>query len=285
PCRAPAPFQQASAAGSRPPWHTPRANTDQFPPGDRSPAWKYAENSTACRQRERALPRSKARRKAAPRHRRRVPARVADRQRVESSAVLEDDGLGLGKLTQRFDALFPAVTAFLYAAERQFDPAARAVTVNEHLAAAHFLRYPHLPCAIAGPDAGYQAVVGRIGELDRVGFIFERDHRQHRSKHLFAGQLVCARHRPEQNRGHVETPCRHAIGNLCLREHRHTVIPCLLDEALYPLFLVGGNQRAAIQIHGMAAYTQLSKARGDLRDETIVDRLLHQHAAARGAGL
>ena len=111
--------------------------------------------------------------------------------------MLKDDGLGMRKLVQRFHAFFPAVAALLHAAKRQFDAPARAVAVHEDLAATHLLRHPHLPRAIACPDAGHQSKLRRVGEPHRIRFILEGNDRQHRTEHFIASQRTIAGHRAE----------------------------------------------------------------------------------------
>ena len=59
----------------RRPWHRPPCRRGRWPDRGRSPAWRYAGSSTACRRRARALRRSRARHRAAPALRRRVRAR------------------------------------------------------------------------------------------------------------------------------------------------------------------------------------------------------------------
>ena len=53
--------------------------------------------------------------------------------------MVQDDSLRRAHLLERQEALLPAVSALLHAAERQLDPAARAVAVDEDLAAPYRL--------------------------------------------------------------------------------------------------------------------------------------------------
>ena len=56
----------------------------------------------------------------------------------------DGDGLQRSEAIQRLESLFTAVAAGLDAAERQFNPAAGAVIVDEDLAGAHRARHAHL---------------------------------------------------------------------------------------------------------------------------------------------
>ena len=86
-----------------------------------------------------------------------------------------------------------AVTALLHAAERQFDAAAGAVAVDEHLTRTNALGDARLAAAVAGPHRGDEAVVGRVGERDRVGLVFERHHGKHGTEHfVLRERVVCA---------------------------------------------------------------------------------------------
>src|SRR5215510_2586682 len=69
------------------------------------------------------------------------------------SSVLQHDGLEHREAVKRFEALLAAVSRMPDTAEGQLDAAARAVAVDEHLAAPDRAGDPELPAAVAGPHA------------------------------------------------------------------------------------------------------------------------------------
>src|SRR5215831_21192153 len=94
-----------------------------------------------------------------------------------ASSVLQHDGLEHGEAVKRFEALLAAVARMPDAAERQLDAAARAVAVDEHLAAADRTRHPELPAAVACPDARDEPERRAVCDANSVGFVAGR-HRE-----------------------------------------------------------------------------------------------------------
>src|SRR5262249_21653545 len=106
------------------------------------------------------------------------------RMEVLPSAVADRDGLDLGKAAQPLEGFLAAETGMLDAAERQFDPAARAVVIDEDRAAPRLPREPHLPVAVPRPDRSHQAEFGTVGQLHRLVLVGEGEGRQNRAEDL-----------------------------------------------------------------------------------------------------
>src|SRR6188472_1246333 len=97
---------------------------------------------------------------------------------------MDRDRLQRREAVERLEALLAAVARVLHAAEGQLDAAARAVVVDEDLAAAQRPRHPHLPAAVAGPHARDETVPGAVGYRDGLGLAVERDQHLHRAEDL-----------------------------------------------------------------------------------------------------
>src|SRR5690348_5010957 len=111
-------------------------------------------------------------------------SRMASPLGKTASAVLDRDRLQRREAVQRLEPLLATVPGMLDAAERQLDAAAGAVVVDEDLAAPQRPRHPERAAAVARPDAGDEAVLGAVGDPDRVGLVVERDQHLHRSEDL-----------------------------------------------------------------------------------------------------
>ena len=125
------------------------------------------------------------------------------------------------------------------AAERQLDAAAGAVVVDEHLAAAQRPRHPHLPGAVAGPDAGDQAVLGAVGDLDRLRLAVEGDQHLHRAEDLLLRERMVGGHVVDQRRLHVVAAARRAVDEPAFGGDDQAVVArqpeIVLDHHLLPL--------------------------------------------------
>src|SRR5262245_6129373 len=165
-----------------------------------------------------------------------------------ASSVLEHDGLEHGEAVQRFEALLAAVTRMPNAAERQLDAAARAVAVDEHLAAADRTRHPELPAAIARPDARDEPERRAVRDEDRLRLIAERHCRQHRSEHLLARKTRRRRHVADQARLDVVAARRRIARKCSLRDGRAPVTVGFGQEPANALELARADQRAAVEV-------------------------------------
>src|SRR5882672_2381147 len=88
---------------------------------------------------------------------------------VLPSSMVDCNGLQGREAVQRLEALFASMARSFHAAKRQLDPAARAVVVDEHLAALQGPCHAKLPRAVARPHACDETVHGAVGDADRVG--------------------------------------------------------------------------------------------------------------------
>ena len=84
---------------------------------------------------------------------------------VKVLAMKGGDSFQLREPIQRFEPFFAPVAGFPDATKGQFDTAACAVVVDEHLTGSQSFGHPHLARAVAGPDAGDKAVIGAVGDL------------------------------------------------------------------------------------------------------------------------
>ena len=88
------------------------------------------------------------------------------------------DGLEGCEGVERLEPLLATVARFSDAAEGQFDPARRAVVVDEDLSGPQPFRQPHLPSAVGGPDtvrrklADFIALTG-VDELMVTGMMHD----------------------------------------------------------------------------------------------------------------
>ena len=78
--------------------------------------------------------------------------------------MLDGHRLQRREAVQRLEALLAAVARVLDAAEGQLDAAARAVVVDEDLAALELARHAQRAAAVARPHAGHQAVGRAVGQ-------------------------------------------------------------------------------------------------------------------------
>ena len=172
-----------------------------------------------------------------------------------------------------------AVAGMLDAAERQLDAAARAVVVDEYLAALHRARHAQLAAAVARPHAGDQPEVGRIGEAHGVGFIGERHRGQHGAEHFVACQPMIGWHVAQQRRRHVESAGRRVGDDRSLARRRANAVACGIGEkTAHALELRFANQRTAIEIGQRRTRAQ---RRRSVRQGA---RALPRSASARPAG-
>src|SRR5271168_2104817 len=131
-----------------------------------------------------------------------------------SLPVFEHQRLQRRHVVERNESLLAAVAGFLHAAERQFDAAARAIAVDEHLARANLARDPHRAIAVAGPDAGDEAVVRRVREPYGVRLVLERHRRQDRAEHFVARQRRGRILQRINRRRDEKSLLGHAVGDL-----------------------------------------------------------------------
>src|SRR6476620_1364719 len=120
-----------------------------------------------------------------------------------ASTMAQHDGLQRRETVQRLETFLAAMPRMLDATERQFDAAARAVIVDEHLPARERTRHPELAAAVARPDAGDEAVVRRIGKCDGLGLVGEWHRREHGSEHFVAADRRVDGHVTKQRRRDV----------------------------------------------------------------------------------
>src|SRR3569833_1601633 len=107
----------------------------------------------------------------------------------------------------------------LDAAERQFDAAARAIVVEEHLARAQTPREAHLPRAVASPDARDEAVLRAVRERERY-VIVAKGHRGEHGSELFVACETVARGHIAHQRGRLIEAAFRRFGNyLAMRCH------------------------------------------------------------------
>src|SRR5690242_9208458 len=150
-------------------------------------------------------------------------------------AMLQDDRLQGGESVQRLEALLAAVAGMLDAAERQFDPSARAVAVDEHLAAADGACDAELSSAVARPDAGDESVTRGIREPYRLGFVGEGHRHQYRAEDLLAGDAALRGHVAQQARRHVESAGRRGGDDRSDRDGRDAVRFRFREKTLHAL--------------------------------------------------
>ena len=154
------------------------------------------------------------------------------------------------EVVQRHESLLAAVTALARAAERQLDARAGAVRVDEHLSAPQPLRDPELAAAVTGPHRGDQAVLGGVGQPHGVRFVVERQHREHRPEHLFAGERT-VRAAPRR-RASVRRRSPPGDTPSAIRPSASSGMPSARarsTNAMDPGFLLRRDDRAAVEIH------------------------------------
>src|SRR5690606_12872740 len=99
--------------------------------------------------------------------------------------VLDGNGLDGGETVQGLEAFFAPVSRLPGAAERQFNPAACTVVVDDHLSGTHGAGHAHLTGAVLRPDTCHQAEGRAVGNTQRFGFGIEGDGHQHRPENFF----------------------------------------------------------------------------------------------------
>ena len=161
----------------------------------------------------------------------------------------------------------------------------RAVAVDVDLAHAQFLGDADLARAVGRPHARDEAVLGAVGDAHRIVFVVERNHHQHRAEDLLVGEFVVERHRPEQRRLDEETTLGRALVEPAFAQYRNAVLARTLQEPHDALVLDLADHRAAVEVGLVRPDAHGVHARGQCADHLVVDRALHQHAAAGRTGL
>ena len=110
---------------------------------------------------------------------------------------------------QPLDPAEPAMAALLEAPERAIGLHRLTRTVHMDHARLQFARHMMGAAQILGVDIGAKAIVGAVGERDRLFLILERRHDQDRTEHLILGDLALVRHVGQNRHRQVE-----AIGKI-----------------------------------------------------------------------
>src|SRR5215216_4445008 len=118
---------------------------------------------------------------------RRRPRSIARRHLAEQDV----DGLDLGVTQQLIDGLFAPEPRILEAAEWRAVEVARGA-VDPDITGLHRARGAEGGLEIVGKDGGGEAVLSRIGKLERLILVLPRKHRQHRTENLFLGNAHVA---------------------------------------------------------------------------------------------
>ena len=194
------------------------------------------------------------------------------------------DVLGLHVEVERIVAAVAADAGSLQAAERRRQ-VAHVVGVEPDHAGFEFVGDAQRAAEVVGPDVAGEAVAHRIGDGERVGFVLERDHGEHRPEDLVLRDPHAAVDIGDQRRLDVVAaagavmPRRRRPGSRAFLPRDIEIRRDLGDMAFV-------DQRADLgrRIERVADL-DLLHALGDPRGKFVGDRFLHQQAARRRAAL
>src|SRR3989440_7165377 len=138
---------------------------------------------------------------------------------------------------------------------------------------------------VSGPDPRREAVQRAVGELDALGLVVERQHRQHRTEDFLVDDLHPGPGVVEHRGFDVEAFAVHLRG-LAARHQPGAFLLSRRDVGEHGLLLTFGDDgtepRALVE---RVAGGELFGPLGELCYYLIVDRALHQQPRARGADL
>ena len=154
--------------------------------------------------------------------------------------------------------------------------AARAIGVEEDLSRFQPLGQPELPGPVAGPERGHKAVVGAVGNPDRLCLILKRDQGDDGAENLILGKGMIGWDIPDKGWCGVIAALGQAIGHWCLGQY--LVRGRLRQKPVDNAFLAGGNQRADICVFkGWGDFQGMDSGRQS-RGQFIVNLALHKDA-------
>ena len=139
--------------------------------------------------------------------------------------------------------------------------------------------------AVARPDAGHQAELRGVGQLDGLVLVAEAHGGQHRAEHFLLRQAVIDRHVAQQRGRLVVSRSRAPRRPPALRHHRDARHLRVGQEIPDALLLAGADQRADVQVHRRRADAQVLEGLAQPLQQRLVDGLLDQQARAGRAGL
>ena len=173
----------------------------------------------------------------------------------------------------------------LDASKRQFDAAARAVVVNEHLPAAQSVRQAQGAAAVTRPHARHQAVGRAVGQGQGFGLVIESHYHLHRTEDFLLRQAVLRRHARQQRGRHPATAARQVRRQRRLCGDAQAAIAGQCQIALDNLALAARNQRPYIGIEQRRPHAQRAVALGHPCHDLFEDRGLNKDARSRRTGL
>src|SRR5579859_6326264 len=206
------------------------------------------------------------------------------RRAASASAMMRNHRLERGERVQRRHAFLAAVAGAADAAERQLDPAAGAVIVEEHLTRLEPLRDAQEPRTIARPHARHQAVGRSVRDAHRLILTVERNDHHDGPEDLLLREPMGGRHVREQGGSEVIAARRRIACDLAARRKRE-LAPAELDVLLDPLALLPGYERPERRIRHRRTRDEAFESFGEPRNGRWIETALDQNARARGTRL
>src|SRR5690349_20882645 len=190
--------------------------------------------------------------------------------------------LRLRVIVQRFLPEIPAEARELVAAERR-GGIIEVVRVDPHGPGLDRPSHAVRPLHILGPNPGREAVPCSVCELDALGFVLEREHRQDRAKDLLVHDLHPGRGVVEHSRLDVEALSVH-LGRLAAGHQAGPVLRSRGDVGQHRLLLPPGHDGAEPRVLvERIAGRELLRSLGELLHHLVMHTALYQEARAGSA--